>query len=193
MARQTLTQQRKTIDDAAREIVLALRWVWGAQRQMERYLVEVREQDYSGFRGDYPTLSQLKAINEELWDAHFMWVAAAQAEKRLGRVARARKDSRFRLDKALAADIRIMRDLSEHYEQHAASFDDPSLPKTKAAARLAKEHPNVHPGAGTIDMNGVWLGPVELNDLQREIQKRERMLQTALAEMLLGFGITLTE
>lgn len=193
MARQTLTQQRKAIDDAAREIVLALRWVWGTQRQIERYLVAVREQDYSGFRGDYPTLSQLKGINEELWDVHFMWIAAAQAEKRLRRVARARKDSRFRLDKALADDIRIMRDLSEHYEQHAASFDDPNLPKTKAAARLAKEHPSVHPGVGTIDMNGVWLGPVEINSLGCQIQKRERMLRTALAEKLQGFGITLRE
>ena len=130
------------VDDAAREIVLALRWVWGSQRQIERYLVaNAADKNYGPPGTGYPPLANIRAIQEELWDAHFMWVAAAQAEKRLRRVARQRRNSQFRLDADLADDIRIMRGLVRALRGAPALIRRRILVQNRSCPSLGREAP----------------------------------------------------
>src|SRR3954469_661095 len=106
----------------------ALHWVRTTQLQIARFaesFVSAAESDAKDFL-------------VPIADGHFLLNAAAQAEKALRRVDRALPEDRV-------LQLRSLRNVHEHWEQHKDSFASPRLPKTSAGKTFATAFPDAIP------------------------------------------------
>ncbi len=115
-------------------------------------------------------------------DAAALLNAAHQVDKAL------RDVEGLTFDPKLRPDIKPMRDLHEHWEQHKASFAHREIPKTRSGATYQKRHPDgPPPWSRRFDGSGMWLGPINLGVLLEELNRLLRELEERAA----GEGITL--
>lgn len=159
-----------TIDDARH-------FVWAAQMQIERFV--------NAFRSDVrvsfvpPSIEDQRLSSLAFAEAEFLLIAAAQAEKALSLL------DGPQLSESMSADIRMLRNLHEHWEQHRASFAHPDLPKTKAGKSFADKYPTERPWVFQFGANGHYVSVLRLESLWDELEAIDRdlggMRNTALA------------
>jgi hypothetical protein len=76
----------------------------------------------------------------------------------------------------LTTDIRLLRNLHEHWEQHKPSFAHPSLPKNKAGIGFAARHPADRPWEFKFGASGHWISVLPLEDLWDGLELIDREL-----------------
>jgi hypothetical protein len=159
----------------------ARHFVWAAQLQIERYI--------AAFRGDMknslvpPTTYDQRRSSQVFAEAEFLLNAAAQASKALQRLGGPQ------FSHQMATDIRLLRDLHEHWEQHKASFAHPSLTKSRAGKDFAARHPDERPWVFQFGSGGHWISVLRLEDLWDELELIDRELGRLSNSILDGTAV----
>jgi len=102
-------------------------------------------------------------------DAHFLLNAFAQVEKCLQNTAQALPANR-------SLQVRCLRNLYEHWEQHKATFASQKIAKRKAGKSLAGTYPDVIPWNFKIDATGTWISILKLEEVWIELNILEKSL-----------------
>ena len=166
--------QLTAIDDARH-------FVWAAQLQIERFVAAFR-QDISDLNGP-PTTDDQRRSSLVFAEAEFLLNAAAQADKAL-KLLRGPQ-----LSPQMTRNIRLLRNLHEHWEQHRASFAHPRLTKSRAGKEFADQHPAERPWFFQFGSNGHWISVLRLEDLWDELELVDRELSRMINAALDGTAI----
>jgi hypothetical protein len=176
------------LSDATRDYVLALRWVWAARNQIDRFIA-VKRREAVPIRPSL--LAYVRDVDEGFADAHFLLVAAAHAGKRLAALSRDTRNQALALDASLVEDIKIWRDSWEHWDEQAPTFSDPTVSRHRAGLKLERKYgAEIHPGVISQDGTGLWVGKIELYGLRGELEKRDYLLRTLIAAAYQAHGET---
>jgi hypothetical protein len=155
----------------------ARHFVWAAQRQTERFVIAFHTDVEPRFVP--ASLDDQRRSSLAFAEAEFLLIAAAQAEKALSLLGGPN------LSEDMSQDIRMLRNLHEHWEQHRESFAHPSLPKTKAGKSFANKYPADRPWAFQFGANGHYISVLRLESLWDELEAIDvelgRMRNAALA------------
>jgi hypothetical protein len=124
-------------------------FLWATQRQIERYVVSFHcmPQHITPDTVEHKRLASLVFA-----DAEFLLNAAAQTVKALVHL-----HGGPQLSSGVAQDIKHLRDLHEHWEQHKASFANPKLTNKKAGAGFAMRHPGESHGYSSMKLTDIIL------------------------------------
>lgn len=171
------------VDDAARPWVTALRWLEISIEALGVYQ-ELAQQEWPLVPGDdYPTLQAIAEMSRRMAKSHYLLNAAHQAAKFLAALPGGVGGVSSPAQLGQLDEITDLRDVYEHWDEHASSFEDPAIaPPKRAGARFMARHPAIHPGAGTVQ----WLGPLDLVQLGADLAKARfatvECLRVALAQ-----------
>jgi hypothetical protein len=159
----------------------ARHFVWAAQMQIERFVNTFSSDVRVSFVP--PSLEDQRRSSLAFAEAEFLLIAAAQAEKALGLL------DGPHLSANLSSDIRVLRNLHEHWEQHRASFAHPSLPKTRAGKTFADKYPTERPWAFQSGSDGHYVSVLRLESLWDELVAIDRELGRMRNAALAGTAV----
>lgn len=155
----------------------ARHFVWATQRQVERFVIAFHADVNVAFvpaSSDDQRRSSLAFAEAEL-----LLNAAAQAEKALALLGGPN------LSTSMSQDVRMLRNLHEHWEQQRESFAHPSLLKTLAGKSFANKYPAERPWVFQFGGNGHFVSVLRLESLWDELEAIDlelvRMRNAALA------------
>jgi hypothetical protein len=148
----------------------ARHFLWATQLQIERFVTAFRR-DVHRSADVPPTPEDQRNSSLAFAEAEFLLNAAGQADKALRRVR-----GGPRLSAKMSKDIRMLRNLHEHWDQHRASFAHPHLPKVKAAENFATQYPAERPWVFQFGAEGNYISVLRLEDLWDELEVIDREL-----------------
>ncbi len=185
----TLAGAMTAIDDAARPWVTALRWL-ETSIEAVRAFREADDEAWPLVAGeDYPTLQAIRTMSLRMAKAHFLLVAAHQATKFLAKLPPRFGDASRPEQLGQLEEIIDMRNLFEHWDEHAATFEAPYVSPSRAAKRFAARHSAVHPGAG----NARLIGSLDLIVLGADLDKARFATVECLRAALSHEGVALRD
>lgn len=176
----TFTKQADPVQLAA--IDDARHFVWATQLQVERFV--------AAFRRDVGTTYVPLSVDDKrrvalvFAEAEFLLNAAAQADKALRRVVGGPQ-----LTEQMAKDIRLLRNLHEHWDEQKPSFAHPGLTKNLAGKDFAARHPAERPWEFKFGSSGHWISVLQLEDLWDELELIDRELGRLSNAVLAGTAI----
>jgi len=145
----------------------ARHFLWATQRQIERYVISFNSIPYK----DFPRTVERQRVTSLIFaDAEFLLNSAAQTVKSLNRLQGPQ------ISNELQQDIKHLRDLHEHWEQHKSSFAHPGLTKKKAGVGFAMRHPGESPWVFRHDANGCQISVLRVEDLWNELELIDKEL-----------------
>ncbi len=161
----------------------AKHWIWATMMQAERYSIRLYEKAIAdSFRT--PAIAEQREYVEVISEAEFLLSAAAQAEKALARLGVGA------FSDVLTRNIRNLRNVHEHWEQHRESFASSESPKRRSGRAFADEHPDSTPWSFKFDGTGLWVSSLRVDDLWAELVAAERAVLDYEAELLSAAGVT---
>jgi hypothetical protein len=177
----------------ADSVILALRFVWAAQRQINRFANGFYERPtlrVDRSRRIFPPLDLERTYEEYRAEAYVAAVAAHQASKWLKVAGRdLKRASEFRFDAVLEKQIEAARDIYEHWDTQREDFLA-KRPPMKAGKKFLAHHPGQDwPGdRWRSDSTGTWLDNLNLDRLYEELLAREELRVTAYEDLLGSAG-----
>ena len=145
----------------------AVFWVRVTQMQIGRFVHSLTSAWQNKGRG-------LDAWVPAAADGHFVLIAAAQCQKALRRAG-------LDLPPERALEIRALRDVHEHWEQHQESFESETTAKTRSGAKLVDAHPRAMPWQFHFGRNGYGISKLNLTLLWVDLLRLEDKLEDRLA------------
>lgn len=180
------TFQRESPDPVEQAMSDLLHWSWSTRLQIRRLARSLRaEFDAWGGR---PRLKSRRCFSATSYDEHLVFVAAANLQRALESAPRPLRGL-TRGSNVPNRQLRLLRDIYEHWDQLRRQFRADPAKLRGAARRLRDEFPNADPWSFTFDPQtgdivlagvvGVKALLKELRLLEARVLRRERAGQKA--------------
>ena len=161
----------------------ARHWVWATLAQIERFVLAFHESTERLSQSGNPDTDRKAAM--EFVEAQFLLNAAGHADKATRRLRAAT------LSPELSKDIRDLRNLHEHWEQHRDSFASTDREKSRAGASFAERHPDAVPWNFRFGSDGHFISTLRLEELWDELCLANHTLSKLQADALSGTALAL--